>query len=54
MLRVPMALAPAHGTKGIIHFVGGRRPVYRQIYKEWDEIESGSLEINTYWISGHM
>ena len=23
------------------------------IYNEWNEIESGSLGINTYWISGH-
>jgi hypothetical protein len=32
--RVPVALAPAHGTKGVIHSVDGRRSVYRQIYKE--------------------
>ena len=43
--RVPVALAPTHGTKGVIHSVDGRRSVYRQIYKEWNDTESGSLEI---------
>ena len=32
--RVLVALAPAHGTKGVIHSAVGRRSVYRQIYKE--------------------
>ena len=40
--------------KGTIHSVEGRRSVYRQIYEEWNETESGSLEINTYWISDHV
>ena len=47
MSRVPVVLAPAHGTKGVIHSADGRHSVYRQVYKEWNEIESGSLEINT-------
>ena len=48
--RVPAVLgwAPAHGTEGVIHSVDGHRSVYRQIYKEWNETESGSFEINTY------
>ena len=54
MSRVPVVLAPSHGTEGVIHSVDGRRSVYRQIYKEWNEIESSSLEINTYWISGQV
>ena len=46
--RVPVALAPAHGTKGGIHSADGCCSVYRQIYKVWNMTESCSIEINTY------
>ena len=48
MSRVPVVLAPAHGTKGIIHPVGGRRSVYMRVCGEWNEIQSGSPGIKTY------
>ena len=46
-------LAPVYGIKAVIHSVDGHRSVYRQIYKEWNEIESGSFKINTYSTNGH-
>ena len=48
MSIVLVALAPAHGTKGVINSADGHHSVYGQIHKEWDKIESGILEINTY------
>ena len=44
ILFILISLAPAHSTKGVIHSVDGHRSVYRQICKEWNEIESGSFE----------
>ena len=38
------------------HYPLCRRPPHcvQLIYKEWNETESGNLEINTYSISGHV
>ena len=41
--------APAHGTRGTTHSVDGRCSVYRQINKEWNEIEGRGLGVNTYF-----
>ena len=43
-----VALELALGTKEVMNSAGGHRFVYRQIYKGWNEIESGSLETSTY------
>ena len=43
-----VALAQALDTKGVIHSVDGRRSVYRQTYKGWNETGSGSLVLNSY------
>ena len=42
--RVPVVLAAARGTKGVIHFADGRRSMYRQVCEGWNKAESGSLE----------